>query len=251
MPRSLISSRITATFAALFAILVVIFLVSVHGASRLAELNGDVTHGRTLIEEIERTRSILREVESARRGYLLTRENEFLELFLALTKQGVAHLDRLRDLTADDAAQRRRVDAIGPLVARQLALVTDVIAASDRTRDPAAARPPSGDGAVVTQQILGLVAELQDTETTRLWEREAEANARTMKVIRGFGVVALVALLLLGGAYYVLDRDAAVHAAVLEELHMYTGPLSGGTTDGDDASDEDEHAPPDEHALPH
>ena len=33
--------------------------------------------------------------------------------------------------------------------------------------------------------------------------------------------VALIALLLLGAAYYVVDRDAAVHAALMDELRAY------------------------------
>jgi CHASE3 domain sensor protein len=218
---SLTSSRLLAGFAVLFAALLVTFVASVHGASRLPGLNAGVAHAREVLEEIRVTRSSLREADAARRGYRLTREGEFLELFLATTKDAVAHLDRLRALTDDDPAQRRRVDAMGPLVARQLALVTDAIAGSDR---PAAPEAAAADGAIVGEQIRGLVAELHDDEEATLREREADANARTVKVIRGLGAVALVALLLLGGAYYVLDRDAAVHAAVVEELRRYTRP---------------------------
>jgi CHASE3 domain sensor protein len=222
----MLSSRVTGGLAALLAVLVIAFVVSVHGASRLAELGADVAHSRDLLDAIGVARATLREMDTARRGYHLTRDNEFLELYLTLTKESVAALDRLRDLTADDPAQRRRVDSIAPLVAHQLTVVTEAIAASDAP-SAAAAAAPADEGAVVAEQIHGLVAELETAEQARLREREAEANARTVKVIRGFAAVALVALLLLGAAYYVLDRDAAVHAAVLEELrqHARTAPV--------------------------
>jgi CHASE3 domain sensor protein len=218
---SIISSRVTGGFAALLVILVLVFIASVHGASRLADLDTAVGRTHDVLDEIGVTRNALREVETARRGYLLTRQSEFLELYLSAMKNAVANLDRLRDLTGDDPAQRRRVDALGPLAAHQLTLVTEAIASSlNRPRDVVA--PTPDDGTIVAEQIRGLVTELEDTERERLRDREAEANARTMKVIRGFGAVALIALLLLGTAYYILDRDAAVHAAVLEELRMYS-----------------------------
>ncbi len=244
-----ISVRVTVGFLALFVVLVAAFLANVHAASRLSELSANVTRSREIVREIELTRTTLRDLESARRGYVITREDQFLELFLAMTKENVARLDRLRDVTADDPAQRRRVDGIAQLVAQQLAIVTDTIGnASDRTRTPDEIRSAAHEGDVVTNQILGLVAELQDAETTRLRDREAEANARTVKVIRGFGVIALIALLLLGAAYYIVDHDAAVHAALLEELRMHEGQLAARSPDIDEprglpAHGTGEHAP--------
>lgn len=241
MQPSIISSRLTGGFAVVLVILVVTFLASVNGASRLVDLDAAVGRARGVLEEIGATRGILGEVEYARRGYLLTHENTFLELYLAAMKDAVAHLDRLRELTLDDPGQRRRVDAIGPLAARQLTLVTEAIASSSgRPRDVAAAEPLPDDGAIVTEQIRGVVAELETRARARLRETESDANSRTVKVIRGFGAVALVALLLLGAAYYVLDRDAAVHAAVLEELRMYSRPAAqtGGAKPAATASSE-------------
>jgi CHASE3 domain sensor protein len=238
---SIISSRVTGGFAALLVMLVLVFIASVHGASRLADLDTAVARARDVLDEIGVTRSAFHEVESARRGYLLTRQSEFLELYLAAMKDAVAHLDRLRDLTGDDPAQRRRVDALGPLATHQLTLVTETIASSfNRPRDGAAPAPTPvpDDGTIVAEQIRGLMAELEDVEGARLRDREAEANARTVKVIRGFGAVALIALLLLGAAYYILDRDAAVHAAVLEELRMYSrsAAASDATSQADAAT---------------
>ncbi len=168
MQPSIISSRVTGGFAALLVMLVLVFIASVRGAARLAGLDSAVGRARDVLEEIAVTRNSLREVETTRRGYLLTHHGEF-----------------------------------------------------GRPRDVAVGAHPDG-GTIVAEQIRGLVTELEDTERERLRDHEAEANARTMKVIRGFGTVALIALLLLGTAYYILDRDAAVHAAVLEELRMYS-----------------------------
>jgi len=219
--RSILSPHVTGGLAALLAILVIAFVASVHGASRLADLNAGVARSREVLNAIEVLRSSLREVESTRRAYLLTHESQFLELYLSLTKEAVTDLDRLRQLVGDDPAQRRRIDGISPLLARQLTLVTNAIAPTAAAPAADAARVASDDATIVTEQIRGLVAELEVAEETRLRERERDTNVRTVKVIRGFAAVALVALLLLGAAYYILDRDAAVHAAIIEELRIH------------------------------
>jgi len=234
---SIISSRVTGGFAALLVVLVLVFVFSVHGASRLGDLDAAVAHTRDVLDEIAVTRNALHEVETARRGYLLTRQSEFLELYLAAMKQAVAHLDRLRELTDDDPPQRHRVDALGPLAARQLTLVTEAIALPlDRPRDVAAR---VDDGTVVAEQIGGIVAELEYAEREHLRDREADANTRTVKVIRGLGAIALIALLLLGTAYYILDRDAAVHAALLDELRRYSRAASSDIPPRSDVASED------------
>jgi CHASE3 domain sensor protein len=219
---SIISSRVTGAFTAVLVIVVLAFVASVHGASRLADLDLAVARARDVVEEIGVTSATLHEVESARRGYFRTRQKPILELYLVATKDAVAHLDRLRDLTSGDPAERRSVDGIRPLVAQQVTLVTDAIAS--RAPQPAEAEvaSPPDDGTILTEQIRGLMAELEEDARARLHDRNAEASARTVKVIRGFGAIALIAMLLLGGAYYLLDRDAAVHDAVLEELRSYT-----------------------------
>lgn len=218
MQPSIISSRASAGFAALLLILVVIFVASVRGASRLVDLGTAVTRARDVLQDVGAARATLRELESARRAYLLTRERMLLEVYLATMNDASTRLARLRALGDDDPAVRRRVDAITALVARQSTLVADAIADAEG-RHTAAADPLPDDGAVSSEQIRRLGAELEAGARARLREREADANQCTVAVVRGFGGVALVALLLLGAAYYLLDRDAGAHAAELEALH--------------------------------
>ena len=222
MQSSIISSRVTGAFIVVLIVLVLAFVASVHTASRLPDLDAAVSRARDVLEEVRVTNAVLRQVETARRGYFRSRQKPVLELYLTATKDAVSHLDTLRELTTGDPLQRQRADAISPLVAQQLTLVTNAIASpAQPTEKEAAAVTAPDDGTVLSEQIHGLMIELEDDARARLREREAEASARTAKAIRGFGTIALIALLLLGGAYYLLDRDAAVHAAVLRELHAY------------------------------
>jgi CHASE3 domain sensor protein len=226
----IISARVTSAFIAVLVILILAFVASVHSASHLADLDAATVRARDVLAEASITRVTMHELESARQGYFFTRQKPLLEIYLTATKDAVAHLDRLRDLTAGDPLQRRRVDALRPLVAQQVTLLTDAIAPRTQPSEAQASAPATDEGTILSEQISGLVAELEDDARTRLREREADVSARRVKVIRGFGAIALISLLLLGGAYYLLDRDAAVHAGVLKELQSYSRPSSPTTT---------------------
>ena len=231
MQSPIISARVTSAFVAVLAILILAFVANVHSASRLAELDAAAARARDVLAEVSVTQVIMHELESARQGYFFTRQKPLLDLYLAATKDAAAHLDRLGDLTADDPMQRHRVDGVGPLVVQQVKLLTDAIAPRQQQATAEDTAPTVDEGTILSEQIRGLMTELEDDARARVRDREADVSARRVRVIRGFGAIALISLLLLGGAYYLLDRDAAVHAAVLKELHSYgtPPPSSAGT----------------------
>jgi PAS domain S-box-containing protein len=71
-----------------------------------------VEHTREVIYRAERVVSLLKDLETGNRGYLLTRNKEFLEPYL-LAKDSVGPaVERLRHLTRDNALQQHRLDTL-------------------------------------------------------------------------------------------------------------------------------------------
>ena len=60
------------------------------------------------------------DAETGQRGYLLSGEEPYLEPYRAALAQLDQILKRLRSLTADNAPQQRRLDALEPLTAKKL-----------------------------------------------------------------------------------------------------------------------------------
>ena len=98
-----------------------------------------VEHTHEVIYRAERVISLLKDLETGQRGYLLTREKEFLEPYL-LAKDSVGPaLGSLRTLTRDNARQQRRLDTLESRIRDKQALVDVIIRQADTSRSFSAA----------------------------------------------------------------------------------------------------------------
>src|SRR4051812_25068766 len=100
-------------------LLVAVNAVSLMNMRHLLGGNRQVIHTHEVLRQIDDLFSTLREAETGQRGYLLTGEEKYLEPY----ENSLAGLERelgeLRELTANSPSQRRRFQALEPLVARE------------------------------------------------------------------------------------------------------------------------------------
>jgi CHASE3 domain sensor protein len=80
----------------------------------LLQANTRVQHTFLVIGDAEEIRANLVEHESARRGYVETGDERFLESVEGLRTRIAESRKRVRELTVDDPAQRRRPDLWNP-----------------------------------------------------------------------------------------------------------------------------------------
>jgi|GEM_PF-1302839 len=93
-----------------------------------------VEHTHQVIYRAERVISLLKDLETGNRGYLLTREKEFLEPYLLAKDSVWPALGSLRNLTRDNALQQRRLDTLESRVRDKLEVVDAIVQrASDRS----------------------------------------------------------------------------------------------------------------------
>ena len=68
-----------------------------------------VAHTRQVLFETEQTESLLRQAESAQRGFLFTGDPEYLAPYSRAASQVEPHIDNLARLTADNPSQQERI----------------------------------------------------------------------------------------------------------------------------------------------
>ena len=200
-----IGAKISSGFALGLAILVVLGVISYRDSTGLIASADWVTHTYQVLTRLNGISNALVDVETAERGFVITGVDVFLEPYTAGTANVGALAKEVRQLTSDNPAQQKRLDALEPLIATRLDMAKAQID-TRRTNGFKAAQDmvASGQGKKVMDEIRQVVAAMVDEENGLLKERDAASKARaglTVSVILygipvAFVLLAVVALLL-------------------------------------------------------
>src|SRR3989344_6194794 len=93
-----------------------LLLYSQHAINELAESRVRVEHSYTVLSQLEHLRSDVEAAEAAHYGYLMTEKESFLQSYYQAQKRIPSALKELKNLTADNAAQQERLDALSPII---------------------------------------------------------------------------------------------------------------------------------------
>ncbi len=200
--------KIAAGFGLSVAILVVVGSVAYRSTDVLIANNANVAHSHLVLEDITQLLSLMKDAETGQRGFVITGD----ETFLAPYSDALAPLPRtvanLRALTADNLRQQRRIDEAEPLIAAKLAELKRTIEAR-RTQgfDAAEKVVQAGEGKKAMDDLRKVLGAMDQEERDLLRTRSenAEASASGAKTTISLG--ALLALLLVSGAGYVITRS--------------------------------------------
>ncbi len=173
-----------------------------------------VTHTHEVLEALEAAKGTLTDAVTSQRGYLLTGDRAYLDLYLSSAAAVWQEIERVKTLTRGNDRQRSRVEQLERLGAEELALLQATIA--QRERDPAAAR--LGLGKPVMDAFRGQVAAMEQDERSLLPERE-QTSRRGFRVAVAFGTVStLLGLALVAALLFQLRRSLRENAVTAETL---------------------------------
>lgn len=187
--------------------------LAIGNARRLAAAMESVIHTQEVQDSLQQLQRVFNALESRQRGFLLTGAPEHLAAYRADRDAIERHLRRIEELTADDPAQRPRVDIIrGLLVPRIDLLEKGVRIRLSQGLDPASLTPTLDAGERLMEVVRAQVQAMIAAEGERLPDREraSMAAARAAVVTSTIGLVASIALVF--GAIWLLDRRAREEA---------------------------------------
>jgi methyl-accepting chemotaxis protein len=191
--------KITVGFALAFILLAAIGTISYSGTNRLMQTSDWVTHTHQVVEDVANLMSLLKDEETGQRGYVITRNESYLDDYHAGT-EGVARvLSALRQLTSDNPHQQTRLDRLAPLVVAKEAELNQTIELC-RKGDQAQTLKivNDGGGKRFMDQIREIAAQMESEERELLKRRadEAEVTASTTRRTIIFGTLVCLLLLL-------------------------------------------------------
>jgi PAS domain S-box-containing protein len=175
--KTVMRGKLQLAFGSAVLALLVVGAVSYRSLVESRESDQWVRHTHEVLEKLQDLLAAMQTVESNARGYLLTGDESFLDVYRA----GIAKTQRdqviLRDLTADNAGQQQRLDALATLAAQKFKLAEKVLSLR-RTSGLQAATDAiqEGSGKQIMDDFQGVIGQMQGEELRLLVLREEDAK---------------------------------------------------------------------------
>jgi methyl-accepting chemotaxis protein len=170
--------KIAAGFALSLILLIAIGTVAYTNISKLTATSEWVTHTHDVLEHIAGVLSELKDAETGQRGYVITGDEAFLEPYHTGSAGVLTVIKDLRQLTADNPNQQKRIDAAEPLINAKLAELKQTV---DLRRagnvDETVKIVKGGEGKRFMDDLRGILNDMENEERTLLKQREEEGSA--------------------------------------------------------------------------
>jgi PAS domain S-box-containing protein len=188
---------------------------------RVADNGLWVAHTREVLQAIGAVRATVAEAEAGQRGFLVSGESRYVDVFNDAASSAEDQIHRLSTLVVDNPAEAARATELEALVLDRIGSLRHTLSVrAEQGAGPAQRIVASGDGQRIMERIQGLTQTMRHAEDALLSERTAQ-NDRSLQVkvvtnvlATGVGVAAvLLAFYLFQGA--LRRRDGARREANL------------------------------------
>ncbi len=188
--------RLAVGFGLSFVLLALIGTVAYRGIDALTRTSYGVTHSRAISERLAQLMGMLGDAETGQRGFVITGDESFLEPHTTALASIPVVMKELRELTADEPDQQRRLDEVDQLITRKLAeLQRTILLRRTAGFEVTAKAVADGAGKRLMDDLRRQVGEMDREEHDRLKLRaqEVEVAASGARIaIAGGTLLALV-----------------------------------------------------------
>ena len=214
-------------FVLAFALLVLVGIVSYQNQARLAGSEQWVAHTYQVHAGLQDLNVCIAEAESGRRAYILTGNQRLLTPYLSMPMQAGKLVSTLRRLTADNALQQRRLDAIEPLIHQRIAnLQASIALHKEKPREVTAQANLTEQGAAQTQQIRAIIDTMMQHEDMLLQRRKADLEIHSRAATWTIVIGSALSLALLAGVFTLLRREIRRRTQAQVTLEHQSGILN-------------------------
>jgi len=175
--------RMRMTYRRQLAVIVSLGLVLLTAASTVFLTRGvnqqliDVSNTYELLQQADETLLLATNMETSQRGYLLTLQSSYLDLYRAASLSIDESLKRLAEMTRGNPSQEARVKEIEELTAQKQAEVKRTIELAIGSQQQKALETIRSDqGKILMDQLRKTIRSFMDEEDQRLIERNERIN---------------------------------------------------------------------------
>lgn len=209
--------KIAAGFALAFLLLLGIGAVAYRSITLLTATSHLVAHTHQVLEHVAEVLSLLKDAETGQRGYIITGDEAFLEPYQAGSTNVHAVVKELRELTADNPNQQKRIDEAEPLITAKLAELKQTIDLRKKgSLEETTKIVRSGEGKKIMDNLRVILAEMDREERDLLKQRadEAESASSGAKATISYGTVFCLLFVTAAGFLITRSLSGQIGAAV-------------------------------------
>ncbi len=189
-------------------IFIITMMISYWSTVKVSETADRVAHTRQVLEKLEELISTLRDAETDQRGYIITGDERFLELYQAAVRRVDPLVRSVRTLTEDNPNQQRRFDLLPSLIVQRLDTLKEVISFRNAGGFEAAKQSiAAGRGKREMDQIDAIISEMKNEENHLLISREHKSNLQNRKTLLILAANAFLGLTIFFAVFYLLKRE--------------------------------------------
>jgi PAS domain S-box-containing protein len=214
-----IDRKVLAGFGMALAMVLVVSMVSYNNTLKLMETTREANRIHQMLTELEATISLIKDMETGTRGYVITASPEFLEPHRFGVHHVADRLDRLKSLTQDDRVLLHHIDSLESHIDRLIEFHERIHRLRDDSGfDAAYDLIASEPGKSLMDEIRAVGRTIEEEEKKVLGMREAEREASLQKSLLALSTLLLIVVLILAVIYVVIRRDLTGRQRAEEKL---------------------------------
>lgn len=206
-----IKTKITVGLAGIAALFLILLILAYNNFAKLSAANRWDRHTLQVLLETNQITSSVLQIQSATRGFMLTGSETLVDPISKEQAQAKAHLEKVRTLTLDNAAQQDRVRKLEPMMNDWIVNVINPLIAKRRELNKtvgmtqqAASAADVLNGSRTIADIRALIAEMGDEESRLLAARSTESASLQQSMFLLLSAGGALCLVLTGLIGYLL-----------------------------------------------
>jgi len=161
-----------------------------------------------IIDHLDHLLSLVKDLETGQRGYLITGQEEFLEPYQTARQAVPSEIEAVKTLISDDEQQQRRMHSLEELVNQKLLFTSEAIRAQRESGKAAAtAMIETVEGKRLMDEISRFSAEMEQAEVQPLAVRSVQKRRSATLAFFATVVVVALNLLVFGVLSFVIRRE--------------------------------------------
>jgi PAS domain S-box-containing protein len=205
--------KVTVLFVLALLIICIVGVQSYMAIRQVNEANRIVIQTQSIQENLEHILSMLKDAETAQRGFVLTGKDSYLAPYNAAVDEIPKHIDEVTSLTLNDPEQHKNIELLKKLSRDKLGELEETIRLRrDTGMDSALSVIRQDLGKQIMDNIRMLIDRMVSLETRLLDQQKQIVGDTTRQSLLMVGLGVLLALIVLGVAVLVLTRTMKLAA---------------------------------------